>query len=243
MIHIDVINESTVVDNHTVDRWCYAVQHQVNFDVAGVWKTAGAHVVRRDKPIPGNWVMLIMDDSDVSGALGYHEDLNGVPSGKVFAKTDQKYGLNPCVTLSHEILEMVGDPWASSVVQMSNTAFTALELCDAVEADAFGYTIAIPASLGGGTETVSDFLTPAWFNAGDPGPFSYKHNVNAAFTLAKGGYMAIWTNGGWTQKTNFQEGLISRSQAKTLDGLTGRTGGRVAAGNALEGPDDLFLEE
>lgn len=59
----------------------------------------------------GSWWLGIFDDSDVPGALGYHDVTNeGLPLGKVFAGTDIKYEANWTVALSHELLEMLADP-------------------------------------------------------------------------------------------------------------------------------------
>ena len=52
------------------------------------------------------------DNPDQAGALGYHEITSqGTPLGKVFAKLDLQSGASWTVTLSHELLEMLADPW------------------------------------------------------------------------------------------------------------------------------------
>jgi hypothetical protein len=78
-----------------------------------------------------------------------------------------------------------------------NPRFYAYEVCDAVEADNFGYDIK--------GVTVSDFVTPAWFEAfrkvGST-QFSFKKHVNAPFQLAPGGYIGVFDpHHGWTQLT------------------------------------------
>ena len=61
-----------------------------------------------EKPPKGDWWVVILDDSDEGGALGYHDVTDeGLPLGKVFAGTDILYGISWTVTASHEILEML----------------------------------------------------------------------------------------------------------------------------------------
>jgi len=51
-------------------------------------------------------VLLLADNADVAGALGYHDQRPGQkPVGFVFVETSLKNGDKPSVTLSHEVLE------------------------------------------------------------------------------------------------------------------------------------------
>lgn len=146
-----------------------------------------------------------MDTSDQAGALGYH-DLTpaGNPIAKVFAKDDQKYGLSLSVTLSHELLEMLVDPYIQNCVfdQTSDTEGTlySYEVCDAPEDDSFGYLI--------NGVLVSDFVFPTWFESGrapNSVRFDFKNVIKAPLTLAPGGYIGKFVVGpnstGWTQQT------------------------------------------
>jgi hypothetical protein len=51
---------------------------------------------------------------------------------------------------------------------------------------------------------VSDFVTPAWFHPGEPGPYSFRSNVTQPLQLARGGYIS-WIGfnspNGWQQST------------------------------------------
>jgi hypothetical protein len=73
----------------------------------------------------------------------------------------------------------------------------AYEVCDACEADKFGYDI-------NGT-TVSDFVTPAWFEAfRAPGSaqFDFRKQIGRPFELLDGGYIGVYdvaTGSGWHQ--------------------------------------------
>ncbi len=105
---------------------------------------------------PARMVADFRDNPDQAGALGYHElTSRGTPLGKVFAGLDLRSGVSWTVTLSHELLEMLADPWINWCAQGTDGKIYALEVCDAVESDKLGYEI--------DGVMVSDFITPAWF--------------------------------------------------------------------------------
>jgi hypothetical protein len=221
-IHIDIVDQSTFGSRYDWDKIGHAVQSQIRYDVSGPWGIGNAATVKVvDKPAAGHWPVYLMDDSDVPGALGYHEvDYTGVlPVGKVFVATDRKYGLEPSVTLSHECVEIVGDPMAQACFQATATQFWVQELCDAVEADRLGY------ELDG--VLLSDFVLPSWFYADTAKRYSFRGNVTKPRTLAPGGYQAYFdiTTRTWKQITaQAAPGVTSRAQ--TL-GLRGRVHGRA----------------
>lgn len=190
---VALINKSTVVADTDVSKAAAALHVQLNRDFAPYWGVDGA-VTAAKQASAGVLPVYILDDSDQAGALGYHDDdPKSGPFGRVFARTDAKYKLNWTVTTSHEVLELVADPFVVSTAQVNATTFTALEVCDAVEADSDGYQI--------NGVAVSDFVTPAWFG-GAAGPYDYRKLLSRPFTLRRGGYMSVWTAGrGWTQKT------------------------------------------
>lgn len=227
-INIDIINESTVVTDAQVKELVDALQVQVDRDFGPIWGI-GANlnaVAKGQTANPNNWWLCVLDSSDMSGALGYHDlTETGKPLGKSFAKDDLKYGLSWTVTVSHELLEMILDPYINDVIfaQTTDTAGTLFskEVCDAVEDDSFGYMI--------GNVLVSDFQLPAWFEsnrAPNSTQFSFKNNVHAPFALAKGGYIGAFdvTNGkGWTQITAEESpsyrATNSRRVAKRIKGM------------------------
>ena len=88
------------------------LQTQVRRDFAPAWGIDAdlAFVPKGKKANPKSWWLVILDNSDQAGALGYH-DINpkGRPIGKVFAATDLHYGNSWTITTSHELLEMLGD--------------------------------------------------------------------------------------------------------------------------------------
>jgi hypothetical protein len=73
-------------------------------------------------------------------------------------------------------------------VLVARDIFWALEACDAVEADQFGYDIPV----GGTNITVSDFVTRQWWNANDPPPYDFKRHLARPLQLLQGGYIGEW---------------------------------------------------
>lgn len=213
-VSIAVINESTVVTDAQVQSMVPALQSQVTDHFAPVWGVGAdvAFVPTTQPPAADAWQLVILDDSDQAGALGYHDLTSaGLPLAKIFAKSDQAAGSSISVTCSHELLEMLGDPMIDTTVFFSdnqgNVAAFAFEACDACEADNYGYQI--------NGVLVSDFVYPSWFDqrpnpAGVPaGALDYGQHLTQVLTLANpaaailpGGYIGMWTpNSGWTQVT------------------------------------------
>jgi len=120
--------------------------------------------------------------------LGYHElSSHGTPLGKVFAGLDMRLGTSWTVTLSHELLEMLADPWINWCAQSPDGKIYALEVCDAVESDESGYEI--------DGVLLSDFVTPAWFEPTEADRVDFKQRVSCTLELAPGGYMSIFDPG------------------------------------------------
>jgi hypothetical protein len=181
-----------------------AFQTQVHRDFASAWGVDAdlAFTPHGSTPTTGSWWVVILDDSDVATALGYHDlTTEGLPLGKVFAKSDQLLGYQWTVTATHELLEMLADPDVNLTAFVQNDTTSgrlyAYEVCDACEADQFGYSI-------NGT-LVSDFVFPAWFESfRQPGStqFDYGKNIQNPFALLPGGYIGIFDIGsgsGWQQ--------------------------------------------
>jgi hypothetical protein len=205
-IKIAVTNSSTVVSDSEVERTVAALQQQVHNDWASVWGCDAdlRFIPGRNASPEGAWWLVVLDNSDQAGALGYHDlTEDGLPLGKVFAGTDLQYGLKWSVTASHELLEMLGDPDINltAFVQDSDTSgvLYAYEVCDACEADQYGYDI--------GDVTVSDFVYPAWFESfRQPGStqFDKQNAISQPFELLPGGYIGVFdvfSGSGWQQKT------------------------------------------
>ncbi len=205
MITIAILNQSTVLTDAQVATMVASLQTQVSRDFAPIWGIDAQlqFVGQGQQPAAGAWQLVVLDDSDQAGALGYHEVQGVLPYGLAFAKSDIEDGLQPSVTVSHELLEMLLDPWIFSVVLLEHGGGTvfgnggvmlAEEVCDAVEADNYGYQI--------DGVLVSDFVTPAWF--GSPGTqFDFCGHCTKAYQLLPGGYIGVrhYRAGQWGQVT------------------------------------------
>jgi len=192
---IAVTNASTCLNDAQVEAVLPALQQQVSLDFRGYWDLDCALTFHdEENKLPaGWWQIVVTDDPDQAGALGYHEMTSaGAPLGKVFAGLDLESGASWTVTLSHELLEMLADPWINWCAQGSDGRVYALEVCDAVEADELGYEIE--------GVLVSDFVTPKWFETTEADRVDFKEHVAKALELAAGGYIGVLDPGkGWTQ--------------------------------------------
>lgn len=108
----------------------------------------------------GDGIIYLWHGKDVDDALGYHDRNHaGIPYGFVFTEVSAALGENWTVTLSHEALEMLGDPQSNLLVQgphpadQDKTVFHWFEMCDAVQAETYKID---------GVE-VSNFVLPLYF--------------------------------------------------------------------------------
>jgi hypothetical protein len=202
-IQIAIINISTVLSDEQIKAAMPGLGTQIHRDFAPAWGIdADLVFVEPNERIPaGAWWLIIADTSDEANALGYHDvTVDGLPLGKVFAKSDIDSGSSWTVTASHEILEMLGDPDINLTVFVQKAGggarLYAYEVCDACEADQDGYLI--------GDTLVSDFVYPSWFETfRKPGTqFDHQKLIEAPLDLRPGGYIEfndIIDGVGWQQ--------------------------------------------
>jgi len=113
---IAVTNASTCLTDSQVEAVLPAIQKQVTDDFRAYWDLDRTLIfLSSSQPLArGWWQIALLDNPDQSGVLGYHEmSSQGTPLGKVFAKLDISNGTSWTVTLSHELLEMLADPWTN----------------------------------------------------------------------------------------------------------------------------------
>ncbi|MBO0795452.1 MAG: hypothetical protein J2P36_31550, partial [Ktedonobacteraceae bacterium] len=102
-----------------------------------------------------------------------------------------------------ELLEMLADPDINLTVFVQSTqqngTLYAYEVCDACEAESYGYSI-------NGTP-VSDFVYPTWFESfRQPNSARFDHSsaIHRPFELLPGGYIGVFkveAGSGWQQLT------------------------------------------
>ena len=214
---VAVINESTVVSDEDVQDLVAALQDQVDNDFSPIWgRGAQLSIASKTEPTPvGVWVLVILDNSDQAGALGYHDlTRNGDPLGKVFAGDDIKDGESWTNTASHELLEMLADPWINLVAEAGDK-FYAYEVCDAVEDDSLGYKKTAP---NGKIVLVSDFVLPNWFTPESSGPFDYLSHVTEPLQLLINGYISVFDGKSWGQLNGKFDGPEKEARSAPKEG-------------------------
>ena len=197
---VAVTNVSTCASDPQVKAALTALQRQVSEQFRAYWNVdCGLTFLEKGQALAdGWWQMVVMDEPDQPGAYGYHEmSAQGTPLGKVFAGLDVRMGTSWTVTLSHELLEMLADPWVNWCAQTPEGKIYALEVCDPVEADEAGYEI--------DGVLVSDFVTPAWFEPMGAERVDFGRRLSRGREIAAGGYASVLDpEKGWEQITTGQ---------------------------------------
>ena len=190
---IQVVNQSTVVPADEFTAAVAACQRQVLEDFAPLWGGLSCQLLPSSASpssphTPTVETIFVLDDSDQADALGYHELTQAdVPVGFVFAHTSEQDDSPWSVTLSHELLEQLADPYVSSTAIVSNfmgtPAALAYEVCDPVEVDLYRLD----------DVAVSNFVLPEWF--ADIGKVKIRADFMTLLTVAggmtPGGYIAF----------------------------------------------------
>lgn len=144
----------------------------------------------------GDAVIYMWDNMDVDDALGYHDKNDrGIPFGFVFTELSQQLGENWTVTLSHEALELIGDPEVNLLVmgphptEPNRDVFHWYEMCDAVQAESYAVD----------EVEVSNFVLPLYFTGGDEvggrNDFlgrNYEGKTLKSFGVNPGGYIGFY---------------------------------------------------
>ncbi len=187
---VSVFNQSKLLTDIQVQAMVAACGKQLADHVAPAHGRVPAleFVPAGSKMTQGGTPCYVTDDPDVADALGYHdEDESGNPYIKVFAGPTLKNGGTALlgkdavsVTLSHELIELVGDAPANIWVDGPNGVDYAYELCDAVESDVY--------EIDG--VSVSNFLYEVFFDprAQNGARFDYMGTIGKPFTMTAGGY-------------------------------------------------------
>jgi hypothetical protein len=187
---VAVINECETSSDAEVKGVTEAVQTQIHRDLAPAWGVDAelTFVPRGAQPPADCWWMIVRDETDSLGALGYRDlTPDGLPRAKVFVKSARDSGCSWTVSLSHVMLEMLVNPTGNLLVYRKLThgraRSYAREVCNACTADEYGYEI--------NGVLVSDFVYPAWFES-FRGPsttkFDHAGRISAPFQVLEHGY-------------------------------------------------------
>jgi len=204
---ISVVNHTAGrLHDEDVQKAIRAVNRQIAHDFEPYWNIGAelrleGPVTKRPSKVAlpelrGDAVLYLWDSLDPDGALGYHEaNARGIPYGFVFVDLTEELDEPWSVTLSHEALELIGDPEVNLLVAGPHPAdgrrqvFHWYEMCDAVQAER--YTV-------DGVE-VSNFVLPLYFTRdAEPGSRNdflgrrYDGRALASFGINPGGYIGFF---------------------------------------------------
>jgi hypothetical protein len=209
---IALVDDTGSIDPDELTTVAGALGEQIALDFEPAWHVR-ANVIVTKTPGPRQWAVRIQHDLDEPGALGYHVDKNGVPVSYVML--DDGWA----VTVSHEVLEMLADPWGNythsarvpdgvdhnkiGLKHPATLVHYLVEVCDPCEA------ITYPVQ---GVE-LSDFILPAYYRSAIGGSYHFCHT--GKLTLPRevfgGGYVSFArSDGEWFQVFN-RNGLLQVS--------------------------------
>ena len=183
---VNLVNDSSF--NIDLQQLASVLQKQLDEHYTPVWNI-GAKI----EPEVSNSDMdlILKNNTDVVGALGYHvyEGYNK-PTALVFVVTSIDDGFPFSAVASHELLEMLTNPFVNLFVDASAndsgiffTKFIFREICDAVEE----YTYQID------NIQVSDFVTPYWFYQSESGnKYDYLGKLTSPLSIGQGGYYSYY---------------------------------------------------
>lgn len=207
--HVALVSDESSIGNAELIAVAGALQKQVTRDFGPIWgiqADVSAFAKLEDMPLD-YWPIIIKDQIDNPNAAGYHEDKHGQPFSLV------KFSEGWQLTASHELLEMLGDPFGRRMVAGQSPVATQgrvkflVEVCDPCEDDQFAYTV-------NGIK-VSDFYTPHYLDpvTSSGVRYSYTGAIKAPRQVLKGGYLSWYDPGSrqWWQRTWFEG-------AKAVDG-------------------------
>lgn len=175
-----------------------ALQEQVSRDFAPLWGIdATLHVAEEQNHT--DYTVLLMDSVMDQNAMGFHINDNNVPVAKCGIGDALKYHVDPTTVISHELLEMLADPFTNRLVAVANdTRQFMVEVCD--PCTEYYYQI--------GDITVSDFCTPRYFGYTNVGHFDQLGKLDSSCPYLGYGGMVMWWDG---QK-------YSNTFARTIEG-------------------------
>jgi hypothetical protein len=206
-VHVALIADPNVVPAPQLATAAGALNEQVQSDFLPVWggrATVGAYPLGGGY---GTWNVQVVAEIDEPGALGYHSDKNGTPYALVL------HDANWPITASHEVLEMLADPFGFrkhaarlplgteryherfGLRHDSSRVHYLTEVCDPCEAGDY--------EVGG--VRLSDFLLPSWYRT-NPKPttvYSFTGTCSDPREVSPGGYVSFSNDQGeWFQVFN-----------------------------------------
>lgn len=240
-VNLALISEVPDVGTPELTRVAAAIQKQVTRDFSPIWGVSAslsAFASVHDVPIDYWTVTICYSVPDGSGG---HRDADGRPAAFV------EWTDNWSQSASHEILEMLVDPWGKrlvagpSIKSDQGRVEYLVEVSDPCQSEEYAYSV--------NGEVVSDFYTPQFFDpVVAPGVrYSFSGKIKAPRQILPGGYLSWrdlisghWWQGQWytgnaPQFVDCGELLIDQSFRAQIDSRTRRVA--LAANKSSNGKD------
>lgn len=237
---IAIVDETGKINFEDLQDVCKAIQIQVTEDLKPIWgKDATIVAYRKTDVIPYHaWVTTIKNTLDID-VYGYHfVDANGKPYAVL------KYRQDWSLTLSHEVVEMLVDPYGNRVMNVENffccqdcaegkgeceslvpaevngVKEVLVEIADPSQSPNFGYYIAV----GSRKVLCSDFYYPCYFTdikAVQGKKYSHTGSIKRPKQLLEGGYISFKNRSGeWWQAFKVQGQIIFKKVGSSKESLT-----------------------
>jgi len=192
-----LLNKATLIEKVDVQAAVRACASQNKMHVAPFWDMTPAAIVYYDderQVPPGADILTLLDESDHSGAFGYHRVTpEGLPYGRAFVKpilnhdgTALKGSVSLSSVLSHEVCEWFTNRFLNLWVD-GPEGQSPVEICDPVGNDSY--------EIDG--VSVSNFVTKRYFDRRAPAgtQLDYMNKLTRPFMISPGGYLQVRKNG------------------------------------------------
>lgn len=215
-------------DPAKVARWCAAADAQAQ-EFAEAWGVEYTPVVFFSADVlqaladdelaafvADTRLLTIETDIGEPGALGFHDDVAGV----IFARVEYQ-GDETSMTLSHEVLEEIGDPTCDAWRALGDGREQAFEACDRVEGDWYNVEV------DGEHVKLSNYLLPAAFDPNGRRPFDRLGKLDVWDGMTPGGYTIIRDADGVTSDVFARGPAGEETAARRRNRAWSRTARRV----------------
>jgi hypothetical protein len=203
-VHVGLVDDTGSIGHARLAKVAGALNEQVAADFSPIWHVrASVGVYPPDAVTPGIWAIRVRSKLDAPGAAGYHTDENGQPVAYV------EFGHDWPMTASHELVEMLADPWGMRLHQARLPAgiegsYKKFGLASRTSRVSYLLEVGDPCEMTsyevGGVD-LSDFLYPAWYRTTQPANARYSHagGCTGPRQVSEGGYVSFCHGPEWFQ--------------------------------------------
>lgn len=199
-IELAIANRGTLIDDEDVVKMVLAVKKQVERDFWPHWGNGqpvpDIFQVLLDQPDPYAMQMVMLTDNVDAlgvGKLAYHYIQNAKPYSVIFVQADLDAGVMPSVSLAHEIMEQLANPWLTRRLPGPGGLYP-VEPGDPTQSDNDSYEI----DSGLGPVSVSNFVLPSWFDPNGKYPYDFRGLITKPFEVRPGGYAMVYDGKSWS---------------------------------------------